>query len=214
MYISAIIPAYNEEKTISAVIKTLKKVKDVQEIIVVSDGSEDNTVGIAKECGAMVINCKENKGKAEAIREGLKVAKGDIIVLLDADLVGLSPEHVNKMIKPVIDNEVEMTIGIFDSGRFSTDLAQKIAPHLSGQRALKRYILDDIFSTEITGYGIEIAMTEFIEQKNIKVMEVLLEEVTHIMKEEKLGLAKGFCLRMKMYWQILRVYGRLRLAKR
>lgn len=211
MFVSAIIPAYNEENTISTVINTLNKVKDVHEIIVVSDGSEDNTVCVAKECGANVIECKVNKGKAEAIREGLKASKGDIIVLLDADLIGLNPDHVNKMIKPVIYNEVDMTIGIFNSGRFSTDLAQKIAPQLSGQRAVKRHILERIFSTEITGYGIEIAMTKFIERENIKVREVILDEVTHVMKEEKLGFAKGFCLRIKMYWQI---YQGLRLAKR
>jgi glycosyltransferase involved in cell wall biosynthesis len=211
MHISAIIPAYNEESTISNIINVLKKVNSVNEIIVVSDGSEDNTVFVSKKCGAKVVELSKNMGKGAAVKAGLENCQGDIIILLDADLVGLNVEHVNKLLKPVIENSADMTIGIFNSGRFSTDLAQKIAPQLSGQRVAKRYILDSISNIEMTGYGIEVALTKYVQKENVRVAEVCLNELTHVMKEEKLGLAKGFRQRIKMYWQI---YQGLRLAKR
>lgn len=211
MYISAIIPAYNEENTISDVVNTLKKVKAINEIIVVSDGSEDDTALISRKCGVEVIELATNTGKGSAVKTGLEICKGDIILLLDADLIGLNPGHVNKLLKPVIENNADMTIGLFNSGRFSTDLAQKIAPQLSGQRAIKRDILDSVYDIEIIGYGIEIALTRYAEWKDLKVCEVTLEDLTHLMKEEKLGFTKGFQQRMKMYWQI---YKGLRLVKR
>jgi glycosyltransferase involved in cell wall biosynthesis len=128
MHISAIIPAYNEENTISNIINVLKRVNIVNEIIVVSDGSEDNTALISEKCGAKVIELSTNMGKGAAVKAGLENCQGDIIILLDADLVGLNAEHVNKLLEPVIEGSADMTIGLFNSGRFSTDLAQKIAP--------------------------------------------------------------------------------------
>ena len=93
MTISAIIPAYNEENTIAAVINTLKKVSDIQEIIVVSDGSEDKTAQIARERQVTVIELPKNMGKGAAIKTGLDASKGEVLLFLDADLIGLKEMH-------------------------------------------------------------------------------------------------------------------------
>jgi len=204
MNISAVIPAYNEEKTVGNVIDVLKKVDLIDEIIVVSDGSKDNTAEIARKHGAKVIELKENVGKGGAIKKGLDCSNGDIILVMDADLVGLREEHVLNLLEPVIQNEAEMTIGIFKSGRLATDLAQKIAPYLSGQRAIKKDVLKNISNIDITRYGFEVSLTKYAIKNNIKMKEVPLFELTHIMKEEKLGFLRGFLYRLKMYYEILK----------
>jgi len=199
-----IIPAYNEERTIADVIDVVKKVDLIEKIIVVSDGSKDNTAQIAKEHGAEVYELQENKGKGAAVKVGVDNTKSNILLLLDADLIGLKENHIIELLNPVINDEADMTIGIFASGRFATDLAQKVAPHLSGQRAIKKDIISKIDNIDITRYGIEVALTKSVEKEGYRVKNVELKDLTHIMKEEKLGFRKGFVARMKMYWDIIR----------
>ncbi|MFZ5989841.1 MAG: glycosyltransferase family 2 protein [Bacillota bacterium] len=209
--VSAVIPAYNEESTIGNVLGTLKGISEIDEIIAVSDGSTDNTASAAKKFGVKVIEFVENRGKGAAVKAALEVCKGNVILFLDADLIGLTKDHVYKLLNPVLDNRADMTIGVFTSGRFSTNFSHMVSPHLSGQRAVKKSILDRIENIGQTGYGLEIALTVHAREEGVRVEEVELEGMTHVMKEEKFGIIKGFGHRLKMYWQI---YKGVRLAKR
>lgn len=202
---AAIIPAYNEEKTIGNVISSALKVELLSEIIVVNDGSSDKTLDIAQKYNVKIINLKENLGKGGALRKGVNFTDSDVILFLDADLIGLNPSHINSLLLPVLKEEVDMTIGVFNNGRFTTDLAQKIAPNLSGQRALKRNVFESISNIELTRYGVEVALNRFVQRNNIIFKEVILNNVSHVMKEEKLGLLKGFSSRLRMYYDILKV---------
>ena len=146
--ITAIIAAYNEEKTIANVLKQIKEVKLVNKIIVISDGSKDRTAEIARGLGVEVIELKENIGKGGALKKGIDICTSDVILLLDADLVGLKSDHIRKLLAPVLQGSVDMTIGIFDKGRPCIDFVQRVTPYLSGQRAIRRYILDGITNTK------------------------------------------------------------------
>jgi len=205
--VTAVIPAYNEEGTIGEIVTVLGNIEEIQEIIVVSDGSEDATAEEAKKAGAQVIELSENIGKGGAMMAGVERAHSDIILFLDADLIGLTPAHVKSMIDPVIRGEVEMSIGIFEKGRLATDLAQIVAPYLSGQRALRKDLLKAIEDIEDCGFGVEVALTKYAHDHHIKMKEVELFGMTHIMKEEKMGLTKGLAARMKMYWEIAKTLG-------
>jgi glycosyltransferase involved in cell wall biosynthesis len=201
-----IIPAYNEERTIGNVIETVKSVDLVDDIIVISDGSIDRTAKIARGLGVFTIESNINRGKGAALKIGIDNTNADVLLFLDADLIGLNQEHVNNLIYPVLNNEVDMTVGVFENGRFLTDLAQKVAPNLSGQRALKKCLIQSINNMDITRYGIEVALTRMADREHYNYKTVCLKDMTHIMKEEKLGLAKGFAERMKMYWQIIKCF--------
>lgn len=201
--LAVVIPAYNEEKNLGNVLKTLCNIDIIDEIIVVSDGSVDNTVAVAKSFNVKVIELKENQGKSNAVLTGVENTSADIILMLDADLIGLSKEHIEQLIRPIISENIDMTIGVFKNGRKATDLAQTIAPFLSGQRAIKRDVFDKLKDYNFKDYGIEIALTLMSQRENISVKEVYLTDVTHIMKEEKRGFFLGFSLRMKMYWDII-----------
>lgn len=204
MRISCVIPAYNEEKTIGNVIECAKNVDLIDEIIVISDGSVDETANISKSLGVRTIELNQNCGKGAALVTGAENSNGDILIFLDADLIGLNEKHINDLIIPVIKDETDMTIGVFKNGRFITDMAQRVAPYLSGQRALKRCIIQDVDKLDMTRYGIDIAITKQAEKKNYRFTTVALGDLTHIMKEEKLGFSRGVAERIKMYWQIIR----------
>lgn len=207
MNVTAIIPAYNEERTIAGVVRCVKRVEQIQKVIVVSDGSTDRTAEIARECGADVIELVENVGKGGAIKAGVSECGTEIILFLDADLIGLTEQHVFDLIQPVLENQAEMTVGIFRNGRVVTDLAQKVTPYLSGQRAILKSIIEKLPNMDIARYGVEVALTRYLKKHSARVIEVDLPDMTHVTKEEKLGLVKGVQARLKMYWDIVKILG-------
>lgn len=206
MQTCAIIPALNEEQTIAAVVKTALQSSLVTEVLVVSDGSIDNTAALAYEAGARVIELPDNLGKGGAMCKGAENTSADILLFLDADLIGLTVKHIEDLLLPVLRDGYEMSVGIFEKGRIQTDLAHIFAPFLSGQRAIKREIFMKM-NLELTRFGVEVALTRYCLENNIKLKKVYLPEITHVMKEEKLGFTQGFRARMKMYWEIAKCVG-------
>lgn len=208
MKVSAVIPAYNEEATIEKILKVVTACPEVDEVVVVSDGSTDRTAEIARRYPVQVIDLEVNRGKGGAMKEGVRRASGEIIMFLDADLIGLTVGHLQKMLVPVVAGEAEMSIGVFSKGRFFTDLAQVVSPFLSGQRVVKRTLLEGLDNMEMSRFGIEVALTRYARANKIPCKEVELENMSHVMKEEKLGFFRGFTYRLQMYWEILKVIPR------
>ncbi|MBC7194925.1 MAG: glycosyltransferase family 2 protein [Caldisericia bacterium] len=202
MIISLIIPAYNEEKTIGDVIKVGIENPFVDEIIVVNDGSTDKTGLIAKRLGVDLVELKENKGKGYALFEGVKKSVGDILLFLDADLIGLKSFHITELLKPIIEGEYLTTCGIFEKGRFATDISHKLTPFLSGQRAMVRELWENFKYDPEVRYGFEILLSDYFWRNKIKVKYVVLEGVTQLMKEEKIGFKEGRKSRLMMYKDI------------
>ena len=197
--ISCIIPAYNEERFIADVIKAIKNCNFIDEIIVVSDGSTDKTAKIAKNLGVKVIEIKNNIGKAGAIYEGLMHSKGDIVLLVDADLRGLDRKNIENLIKPVLEGRADMTIGVN---------IPFVANKFSGLRALKRQILEKIISEDPKGfqkldYNIENALNQKAKIWNLKVEEVKLNGVRNVHKIKKYGLKEGLKRTIRMYFEIV-----------
>jgi len=126
------------------------------------------------------------------------------VLFLDADLIGLTPTHVENLLQPVVSGEAESTLGVFGSGRLMTDLAQRVAPFLSGQRALTRALLNGAPNFAAAGWGVEIALTRYLRDCGASIRTVALRDVTQVMKEEKLGVWRGLSSRLRMYWHILR----------
>jgi glycosyltransferase involved in cell wall biosynthesis len=201
--VAVVVPAFNEAETIGPVLAAVMGLPEVSRVVVVSDGSTDETARIARAYGAEVIETLENQGKGAAMRLGWERVREDIVLFLDADLVGLTPAHVRALVGPVVRQEADATIGVFEGGRLPTDLAQALAPFLSGQRALRRTLLQHV-ELEDGGFGVELAINRTLKRLGVPVREVVLQDLSQVLKEEKLGLYKGLAARMKMYWDILR----------
>ena len=204
--VSAILPAYNEGDRIAGVIEPLLQSPYIHRIIVVDDGSVDHTESVVRSYPVELLRLPYNQGKAAAVKQGLSQCGEETILLLDADLIGLTPGHIEDLVLPVLSEVADMTVGIFVSGRLITHMAQKIAPNLSGQRAFRGCHITDILMLEATGYSIELALNRLTKDKNMRVKRIPLENISHVMKEEKLGLYEGALYRLKMYQDMIKYW--------
>jgi glycosyltransferase involved in cell wall biosynthesis len=204
---ACIIPAFNEDQTVAEVARIASTHPLVSEVVVIDDGSDDSTADNARSVdGVDVIQLETNSGKGAAMHAGMLATDEPILLFLDADLIGITAEHITDLLEPVISNEADMTVGLFRGGRLHTDLAHIVTPSLSGQRAVKREVLDGL-DMDSVGFGIERALTELWETEKIRVREVILHGVTHRTKEEKRGYLPGVRQRMEMYFDILKYEG-------
>ena len=222
MKISILIPAFNEEKNIEQTLKGLEDFKNTYcrenqidlDLLVIDDGSVDQTCIKASKAGARVLELKENKGKGNALREGLKNVDGYIIVFLDADLRESSAEAY-KLVLPILKDEADVVLARFKPpGKkkgfgFVKALAfygvmfftgKEVTSALSGQRAFKKEVLDAI-GTIPEGFGIEVGMLIDILKKGFVVTEVDVD-MYHDVTGRNL---KGFLHRGKQFWHILKV---------
>ena len=126
------------------------------------------------------------------------------VLLLDADLLGLRPEHLFALLKPLKEGEARMAVGVFRGGRASTDLAMRLTPFLSGQRALRLEDLRSVPGLERARYDLELLLTRHAKRAGWPVVYVPMEGVSQVMKEEKRGVLAGLGHRLRMYWEILR----------
>jgi glycosyltransferase involved in cell wall biosynthesis len=200
-----LIPAYNEASTIAGVVR-MAKAAALGPVLVVDDGSTDATATTARDAGAAVLSLSYNQGKGGAVYHGVRALRTDIVVLLDADLIGLTPEHLTDLAAPVLSGAVDMSRGVFVGGRWRTSAAQHLAPQLNGQRAVRRYLLLDVPGLARSRYGLEVAITEHAKQHGWKSQDVPMPNVSQVMKEEKLGFLRGLGKRLGMYRDILRAY--------
>ena len=139
--VAAIVPAYNERDRISVVLEAIKDAETIDEILVVSDGSTDGTYElVASDPAVTAINLECNRGKGGAMRAGAENTDANVVLFLDADLIGMTGARVDAIVSPVVQDQADMAVGVFRGGRGATDLAQFLTPYISGQRAMHRAV--------------------------------------------------------------------------
>lgn len=131
MLVSVIIPAYNEEKTIRQVLDNVQALPIEKQLIVVNDGSTDETYTILEEikseCEITVVHHEQNRGKGYAIRSGIPFVKGSSVVIQDADME-LCPKDILHLVELLENENVEVVYGSrFLSGRGNAKLHNYIA---------------------------------------------------------------------------------------
>jgi glycosyltransferase involved in cell wall biosynthesis len=198
----AIIPAYNEAGRVGSVVRLAVESGLFARVLVVDDGSRDDTAVEASTAGADVLRLSPNAGKALAMKHGLEATKEPVVCFLDADLLSVTAGHLRMLVEPVVQGRQLATLGVFQGGRLLTGLAQKIAPMISGQRCLQRALLNS-FADWGSGYGIETSLNAYLLTRGIRQQIVYWEGAAQLMKEEKWGLLRGSQKRLRMIYQVL-----------
>ncbi|RLG21670.1 glycosyltransferase family 2 protein [Candidatus Micrarchaeota archaeon] len=186
--ITVVMPAFNEaEKGIENNLKELCRLKEVDEIVVVNDGSSDDTAKIVQSIArrnrkVKLVNHERNKGKGEAMRTGVKNARGDLIVFIDASQFSIS--DIPKVVKKAKNYDIVIGIRDFSKipllrrinnllSRLAVFIAtgRHISDSISGFRAIRKkdFIALD---TKERGYAIEIEMNFKALSRGMTVGEV------------------------------------------
>ncbi len=204
-----VIPAYNEADHIAGVLRVLTRVRSVDAIVVVDDGSADGTGEAATAVAGSdprvrVVRHEQNRGKGQAMHTGLAAAGTPVVLFLDADLHDLQARHVEQLLAPVVTGRADMTIGLFSGGRWNTDLAHRLTPWLSGQRCLRAALWSQVCPAATKGYGVETALSVAARCRHWRTQRVTLDGVHHPPSEFHRGFWRGLRNRARMYGQIVR----------
>jgi glycosyltransferase involved in cell wall biosynthesis len=213
--VSAVIPACNERPTIAGVICPLLAHPAIDEIIVVDDGSIDGTAQQARSLGVTVISLPENGGKASAMARGVAAARNDIIFFCDADVIGLRPDVITRILAPVTSGDCTMFVGVRGRRTYWANRLLHFTPILGGERALRRGLWDQVPSDYKKNFQIEIALNFFAKQNSYRMGFTVVHELRQVIKERKRGLLPGLWQRLAMIGDILlvswRIYAMLQL---
>ncbi|MFV1917573.1 MAG: glycosyltransferase family 2 protein [Patescibacteria group bacterium] len=203
--LSIIIPCFNESKTIKNLIDQISQANSLglkKEIIIVDDGSDDDTPEILKKIEKKylgntasksiilrAIYKKKNQGKGSALKKGFEKASGDILLIQDADLE-YSPKDYPKILKPILENKAKVVYGsrhlsknqyfslfyylggLFLDKTISFILRTNLTDAITGSKTMTREVYDKIKPLETDDFGIEVELTAKIVKHGYKPYEV------------------------------------------
>lgn len=211
--VAAIVPAYNEEATLTEVLSVLKATPTIDEILVVSDGSTDRTVDIARSMGLRTIHLRKNQGKGRAMSIGVAHTDAEILLFVDGDILNLTGDLLARLIEPVLSGRSDMNVGIRHRGRPINAIQERTGPLLSGIRCLRREIFEAVPESHREGFAIETALNWACEQLGCRKTTIVMYNLKHLVKEKKRGLVPGFRARYKMFGAVFGAYLNLQLKQ-
>ncbi len=232
MYLSVIIPAYNEEKrigrTLESVAEYLRGKSWESEVVVVSDGSQDTTVAVARGFGdkiknLRVIDNKENHGKGHVVREGMIVAQGDLRLFMDAD--NATPITELEKFLPYIEKGYDVVIGSLGLPEAQYDKRKFFLRMVAGrignwfiqflllwgiydtQRGFKlftRRVAEAIFTkVTIWGWGFDVEALALARKFSFKIKEL------PVVWTDQEGSKIGFWAYPEVLWQVVKIRWRM-----
>lgn len=214
--ISLIIPAYNEAKNIYRVLDIVSDLDFIDEKIVVDDCSADETVEVVKKYSEIrLIKREKNGGKGMALYDGIRSTKYDLLLFLDADLIGLTESHIRELLSPVIFSGIaDLSLGVFDLKHITASkIANRSFPSISGQRVIWRKNLPALSKLKNSHYGVDAQITAAVPKNRREV--VVLHGLSQVLKEQKeKDIWKAFKRRYKMYEDIFKSVRDIEKAKK
>lgn len=197
--IAAIVPAFNEAETLADVLAVLRDTDRIEEVLVVSDGSTDETVEIARRMGVKTLHLRNNYGKALAMSIGVAHTQADAVLFVDGDIMNLSGYLLSQLIDPVLAGEADMVIGVRHRGWLLDAFHTRFGPLLSGIRCLRREIFEAVPEEYLKGYTVETALNWTCDRLGMCSTTVVFHNLRHVVKEKKRGFAEGLKARYEMF---------------
>lgn len=181
--VSAIVPIYNEEKTISKVINSLLNNNLINEVICINDGSTDKSMDVLNQFDEKIeiIDLEINQGKGFALSVGIKQAKGEIVAFIDADLTNLSDDHIRELLTPILNNETRGVVGYPSS---ANGVLLNLLSSFAGERAYyKNDLISHVEEMSETRFGVEVFLNNLFSKEEIK--KIPLKKLKGLFKHEK-----------------------------
>lgn len=190
-----------------SVIQAVRGHELVDEIIVINDGSSDNTQAVLeRETGIVLVSHANNQGKTAAIATGLQRSRNEVVMMLDADLVGLNHQNISDLILPVTTGRADMTLSMRKNSMgiykfFGIDF-------VSGERVFHKKIIGNLDQlSHVSGYGLESFLNAIVVNNGLKLKVVDWKNVAITLKQEKLGWWRGTWADIRMIKQVVSVTG-------
>lgn len=202
--VSCIIPAYNEACRVGQVLAAITAHPLISEVIVVDDGSTDDTSGaVARFKNAFLIALEQNVGKSAAICAGIRQSTGEFLLFLDADLIGLTANDVTRLLLPVVDGLADTSLSLRRDALLPWRLIG--LDYLSGERVLRRSVLEEHLDViaHLPGFGLETFLNDLLVRRRVRLKVVQWEGVSHVYKARKHGLWNGITGEVRMLMNIV-----------
>ncbi|NBZ87936.1 glycosyltransferase [Rhodobacteraceae bacterium CYK-10] len=191
MRLTCIIPAYNEAARLGSVLQAVIGHPLIDEVLVVDDGSSDGTSEVARGYPVRLITLAQNGGKTAALARGFAETASEVVLLIDADLVGLSPAHLTALIAPVKEGRAAMSISLRDNAPGPWRWIG--LDYISGERAIRRDLIagQDEALRRLPKFGFEVFLNGLAIKAGVKIAVVRLPGVVSPLKSAKYGFWAG-----------------------
>jgi hypothetical protein len=123
------------------------------------------------------------------------------VLFVDADLLGLTGDHLDQVCRPFLEGTATMSVGWFDYGAWNP-LVLRLPP-TTGERVVPRWVFEAIPPEKRDGYTIEIMINEVIAERHLPTTARIMRGVTHRTKRQKLGRLEGYRRTWEMFWTLL-----------
>lgn len=204
---TCLIPAYNEAARIGVVLDAVLALPLLQAVIVIDDGSTDDTKAIAQAKGAQVIRTPGNLGKTQALALGLNNVTTSHVVLIDADLTGLTTAALRALIDPVLHGTAQASISLRGNAPRTWRLIG--IDYISGERVIARSLLagqqDGLGG--LPRFGFEVFLNRLLIAQNASLAIVAWPAVASPSKAAKRGIVAGLWADASMMADIFRTIG-------
>lgn len=186
--VSAIVCAYNEEKTVKPILEVLLSHPKIDEVIAVDDGSTDRTgktIDAINSDKLVKIHHQKNLGKGAAGATAIRNGRGRILLFIDADLIHFHPSHIDLLLAPLAINEKIMTIGLREARQPHEKTFGLLMRSFGGERAILKKFLPSLKRVETAGYGMEVIINLNHLRKRRPVLYIPLPGLVHKTKQQK-----------------------------
>ena len=187
--VTAVICCYNEAERIGKVLDVLTSHDRISRVVVVNDGNQDDSAEVISRYDVSLIQNEKRVGKGEAVKQAVSQVRTDLVLMCDADLVGLRKSHVTSLIEPAAESPNVMSIASLDKywhmGRDSLKNNLMLIP-INGTRVLRTDHLKEACEHHLfSGWKAETVINHVVRGKGVRIRRVNLKGVKDVVKTRK-----------------------------